>query len=98
NPILDHPDELHACWAVEAAAVARRANCARRSGNPDIPRWFDPLGPIYLCQDEKPIFDPPLFATSGRCVTLLKTCRSQPGAPRAPSLGTRRVQPDPRHS
>ena len=48
---------------------------------------------IYA-KTKSPVFDPPLCATSGRCVAVLKTCCSRSGAPRSSSPRTRRVQPN----
>ena len=39
-----------------------RANCSRRYGRINTARWPGPFSSIYLCQNEKPAFDPPLCA------------------------------------
>ena len=42
--------------------MARRANCSRTAGRINPSRWIGTLSSVYLCENEKPVFDPLLRA------------------------------------
>ncbi len=93
HPILGNPDEFHICRAVEAAAMARPCKLFLAVLAGLI--LLDGLVPSvrYIYSKTKSPFSIHHYAQErGRCLPVLKTCRSRPGAPRSPSSGTRRIQ------
>src|SRR5439155_14291090 len=91
DPILGTPDELHGGWDFKIAAVAGRSNCSWNAGRVNPHRWIGFVSSIYLRQDGKSIFDPPLCAGGSRGLAFSKACCSRRRTPGSSSPRTQRV-------
>src|SRR5204863_8720874 len=62
DSVLGNPDQLYGGWDFAIETVAGRANCSWNAGRTNPDRWIAPIRSIYLRQDEKSVFHPPLRA------------------------------------